>query len=72
MGVKMFFKRKIDKLINVEEAENRFKKEIEEEQFNAKDIAAMMIAAILVFLPALILVIAVFLFVIWFFFLRFT
>ena len=68
----MFFKRKIDKLINVEEAENRFKKEIEEEQFNAKDIAAMMIAAILVFLPALILVIAVFLFVIWFFFLRFT
>lgn len=68
----MFFKRKIDKLINVEEAENRFKKEIEEEQFNAKDIAAMMIAAILVFLPALILVIGVFLFVIWFFFLRFT
>lgn len=68
----MFFKRKIDKLINVEEAENRFKKEIEEEQFNAKDVAAMMIAAILVFLPALILVIGVFLFVIWFFFLRFT
>lgn len=68
----MFFKRKIDKLINVEEAENRFKKEIEEEQFNAKDIAAMMIAAILVFLPVLILVIGVFLFVIWFFFLRFT
>lgn len=68
----MFFKRKIDKLINVEEAENRFKKEIEEEQFNAKDTAAMMIAAILVFLPALILVIGVFLFVIWFFFLRFT
>lgn len=68
----MIFKRKIDKLINVEEAENRFKKEIEEEQFNAKDIAAMMIAAILVFLPALILVIGVFLFVIWFFFLRFT
>ena len=68
----MFFKRKIDKLINVEEAENRFKKEIEEEQFNGKDIAAMMIAAILVFLPALILVIGVFLFVIWFFFLRFT
>lgn len=68
----MFFKRKIDKLINVEEAENRFKKEIEEEQFNAKDIAAMMIAAVLVFLPALILVIGVFLFVIWFFFLRFT
>lgn len=68
----MFFKRKIDKLINVEEAENRFKKEIEEEQFNAKDMAAMMIAAILVFLPALILVIGVFLFVIWFFFLRFT
>lgn len=68
----MIFKRKIDKLINVEEAENRFKKEIEEEQFNAKDIAAMMIAAILIFLPALILVIGVFLFVIWFFFLRFT
>ena len=60
------------KLLNVEEAENRFKKEIEEEQFNAKDTAAMMIAAILVFLPALILVIGVFLFVIWFFFLRFT
>ena len=68
----MFFRKKVDRVIQVEEAEERFEQEFEQEKIGKKDMFAMIIAGFVVFLPALLFVAAIFLFVIWFFFLRFV
>lgn len=67
----MFFKKKLDRVINVEEAEKRFKEQMEGQELERKDKIAMILAGLIVFVPAVLLVIGIFLFVIWLFFLRF-
>ena len=62
----MFFRKKVDRVIQVEEAEERFEQEFEQEKIGKKDMFAMIIAGFAVFLPALLFVAAIFLFVIWF------
>lgn len=66
----MFFKHKYDRIINVEKSEKEFKKSIEEEPLEKKDVPAMILAAVIVFLPAIIIIIGIFLLVIWLFFYR--
>lgn len=68
----MLFDKKVKRVIDVEKAEEEFEKQMEEEgiELEKKDRLAMILAAFIVFIPALLLVLGVFLFVIWFFFLR--
>ena len=68
----MFFQKKINKIIDVQKAEERFEEEFEDTEFHGKDILSMILAGFLVFFPALLLVMGIFLFLIWFFFLRFV
>ena len=66
----MFFQKKVDRVIDVKKAEKELE-DREDEKLEGKDKIAMDIAAILVFVPALLLVLGIFLFLIWLFFLRF-
>ena len=65
-----FFKGKLDRVVNVEKSEEKFKKEMENIQLEKNDGLAMAIAAMLTFLPALLIVGGFFLAVIYFFFIR--
>ena len=67
----MFFRKKINRVVDVKKAEERFEKDTEHLPLEKKDRPAMIIAALIVFVPALILVLAVFLLVLYFFFFRF-
>ena len=67
----MFFRKKINRVVDVKKAEERFEKDKEQLPLEKKDRPAMIIAALIVFVPALILVLAVFLLVLYFFFFRF-
>lgn len=67
----MFFRKKINRVVDVKKAEERFEKDAEQLPLEKKDRPAMIIAALIVFVPALILVLAVFLLVLYFFFFRF-
>lgn len=68
----MFFRKKLRRVLtDRQEAEARFEKEREELPLEKNDRLAMMLAALAVFLPALLVVMAVFFAVVWFFFLRF-
>lgn len=67
----MFFRKKINRVVDVKKAEERFEKDPEQLPLEKKDRPAMIIAALIVFVPALILVLAVFLLVLYFFFFRF-
>ena len=67
----MFFRKKINRVVDVKKAEERFEKDTEQLPLEKKDRPAMTIAALIVFVPALILVLAVFLLVLYFFFFRF-
>ena len=67
----MLFGKKINRVLNVKEAEERFEKEREELPLEKKDRLAMILAALIVFIPVLIGVLAVFLLVIYLFFFRF-
>lgn len=67
----MFFRKKINRVVDVKKAEERFEKDMEQLPLEKKDRPAMIIAALIVFVPALILVLAVFLLVLYFFFFRF-
>ena len=67
----MFFRKKINRVVDVKKAEERFEKDTEQLPLETKDRPAMIIAALIVFVPALILVLAVFLLVLYFFFFRF-
>ncbi len=64
----MFFKKRIDRIREIKQTEEEFKKNLENEPLEKKDGLALIIAALIVFLPALILVIAVFLLATIFFF----
>lgn len=66
----MFFKRKYDRVIDVKKSEEHFKKTLEEEPLEKKDVPAMILAALIVFLPATIIIVGIFLLVIWLFFFR--
>lgn len=67
----MFFRKKINRVVDVKKAEERFENDTEQLPLEKKDRPAMIIAALIVFVPALILVLAVFLLVLYFFFFRF-
>ena len=63
----MFFRKKLNRVLHVKEAEERFEKDIEKTPLEKKDRLAMVI----VFVPAVLLVVLVFALVLYFFFFRF-
>ena len=68
----MFFQKKLKRVMtNHKQAEERFAKEREELPMEKNDRLAMILAAMVVFIPALIVVAAVFFLVLYVFFLRF-
>lgn len=68
----MFFRKKLGRVLtNQKEAEERFRKEREELPLEKNDRLAMILAALAVFVPALLVVMGVFFAVIWLFFLRY-
>ncbi len=67
----MFFGKKINRIIDVKKAEERFEKERKELPLEKNDRLAMILAALVVFIPVLIGVILVFLLVFYLFFFRF-
>lgn len=67
----MLFGKKINRVLNVRKAEERFEKEREELPLEKGDRLAIILAALAVFIPVLIGVLAVFLLVLYLFFFRF-
>ena len=68
----MFFQKKLKRVMtNHKQAEERFAKEREELPLEKNDRLAMILAALVVFIPALIVVAGVFFLVLYVFFLRF-
>ena len=68
----MFFQKKLKRVLtNHKEAEERFAKEREERPLEKNDRLAMILAALAVFVPALLVVAGIFFLVIYVFFLRF-
>jgi hypothetical protein len=61
----VFFNKKVKRVLDVEKAEKEFEERMEEVELDKKDRPAMVIAALIVFIPALLLVLGVFLGVIW-------
>lgn len=66
----MLFDKKVKRVVDVEKAEEEFEERMEGVELDKKDRPAMIIAALIVFVPALLFVIGSFLFIIWLFFLR--
>ena len=68
----MLFEKKIKRVVDVDVAEDELEKRMEEErvELEKKDRLAMILAAFIVFIPAVLLVLGFFALVIWFFFLR--
>ncbi len=66
----MFFKRKIDRVVDQKASEESFKKTLKNTPLEKNDALAMIIAALLVLLPAVLIVGGFFVLVIWFFFMR--
>ena len=56
----MFFRKKLNRVLHVKEAEERFEKDIEKTPLEKKDRLAMVLAALIVFVPAVLLVVLVF------------
>lgn len=68
----MFFQKKLKRVLtNQKKAEERFAKEREELPLEKNDRLAMILAALAVFVPALLVVAGIFFLVIYVFFLRF-
>lgn len=67
----MLFGKKINRVVNVKKAEERFAKEREQLPLEKKDKPAMILAALIVFVPALLVVIAFFALILYLFFFRF-
>lgn len=67
----MLFGKKINRVVDVKKAEERFAKDREQLPLEKKDKPAMILAALIVFVPALLLVLAVFALVLYLFFFRF-
>lgn len=68
----MFFNNKVKRVLDVEKAEKEFEEHMEEIELEKADRPAMLIAAFIVFIPALLLVVGFFLLVIWLFFGRYV
>lgn len=68
----MFFNNKVKRVLDVEKTEKEFEEHMEDVELEKTDRPAMLIAAFIVFIPALLLVVVFFLFVIWLFFGRFV
>lgn len=66
----MFFGKKINRVLNIRRAEERFEKEREQLPLEKKDRTAMILAALAVFVPALLIIILIFLLVLYLFFFR--
>ena len=66
----MLFDKKVKRVLDVEKAEEEFEERMEGVGLDRTDQPAMIIAALIVFIPALLLVLGVFVFVIWLFFFR--
>ncbi|WP_367925128.1 hypothetical protein [uncultured Ruthenibacterium sp.] len=66
----MLFGKKINRILNVRKAEERFEKEREELPLEKNDRLAMILAALVVFVPVFLGVVAVFLLVLYLFFFR--
>ncbi len=64
----MLFDKKVKRVLDVEKAEEEFEERMEGVGLDRTDRPAMIIAALIVFIPALLLVLGVFVFVIWLFF----
>lgn len=68
----MLFEKKIKRVVDVDVAEDELQKRMEEEgvELEKKDRLAMILAAFIVFIPAVLFVLGFFALAIWFFFLR--
>ena len=67
----MLFGKKINRVVDVKKAEERSAKDREQLPLEKKDKPAMILAALIVFVPAFLLVLAVFALVLYLFFFRF-
>lgn len=68
----MLFQKKVDRVIDPDKAEEEFEERMEKAELDRKDPLAMILAGLIVFVPAALFVIAVFGLMIWFFFGRYT
>ena len=67
----MFFRKKIDRVLHVKEAEERLQKDMEKTPLEKRDRLAMILAGLIVFVPAVLLITLIFGLVLYFFFFRF-
>lgn len=67
----MFFRKKLNRVLHVKETEERFEKDMENTPLEKNDRLAMVLAALIVFIPAVLLVVLAFGLVLYFFFFRF-
>ncbi len=66
----MLFGKKIDRVLNVRKAEERFEKEREELPLEKNDRPAMILAALIVFIPVFLVIVGILLLVLYLFFFR--
>ncbi len=67
----MFFHKKLNRVVNVKKAEERFQEDLKKTPLEKHDRTAMILAGLIVFIPALLVVLLVFGLVLYFFFFRF-
>ena len=67
----MFFQKKLNRVLNVKKAEERFQEDLKKTTLEKHDRTAMILAGLIVFIPALLIVLLVFGLVLYFFFFRF-
>ena len=67
----MFFRKKINRVVDVKKAEERFQEDLEKTPLEKHDRTAMILAGLIVFVPVLLLVLLIFGLVLYFFFFRF-
>lgn len=54
------FKKRLDRVVRIKESHEKFKQTLEKEPLEKKDLPALIIAAFLVFVPALLVIIGLF------------
>ena len=64
------FKRRVDRVLNTSNSEADFRRRTAGEHLEKGDLPAMIIAALITFLPVLLLILGVFALIIWLFFFR--
>ena len=67
----MFFQKKLNRVLNVKKAEERFQEDLKKTPLEKHDRTAMSLVGLIVFIPALLIVLLVFGLVLYFFFFRF-